>query len=411
MKKIISMLLAFVMLLSLTACGPGVDRQIEIRVSGVAQGAPISGVTVAVTYGDQPLEHSISWGIAKGDEIVGMGDMTTFDIGYYQLTVTYTLPKGAENAPVVNESGELTETKDIGNGQRQAILGYYFNTPEEPQQDRLITISVSGVEVGAPIAGAVATVTYGDRTLDSEIRWGIAIGDTIEGLGDRTVFTAPGLYQATVIYTIPAEIYPTDGEGIPVLFANGEGGMTAALGDDRYSAVISFHFGEEEALCQHEWMAQPLTGTCTEGIVKHAVCALCGEVWNIPEEPTDHSPDWDNATTEAATCVAPGKRIALCLVCGETVEEQTDDPTGRHSYYSIIKGGKCDTGLTVEKTCTVCGRVTTETQTREHSWGAAVYWNNHTHQYTCTACGETKSTSHSTDSRGYCAACNTWIVN
>ena len=67
MKKIISMLLAFVMLLSLTACGPGVDRVIGIRVSGVAQGAPISGVTVDVTYGDQPLEHSISWGIAKGD--------------------------------------------------------------------------------------------------------------------------------------------------------------------------------------------------------------------------------------------------------------------------------------------------------------------------------------------------------
>ena len=47
----------------------------------------------------------------------------------------------------------------------------------------------------------------------------------------------------------------------------------------------------------------------------------------------------------------------------------------------------------------------------DHSFGAAEYWSNHTHVRYCVECGHDLFEDHVTDNRGYCAACDHWIIN
>jgi len=366
MRKIIAAILVLVMMLSMTACVPEDPKTVEITVSGVTEGAPISAATVEVTYGVETVAHEISWGVAKGDEIVDLGGLTEFGVGYYQLTVTYTLPKDAGEVPVVVSGGELTGTQALGDGKYAATFGYYFEGTPLPEP-RLITITVTGAEKGANISDAVVSVTYGPIVLDSSITWGVAVGDELVATEAGQTF-GTGVYQATVTYTIPAELYPTDGEGIPVMCAAGQLGMTQDLGNEQYSAQILFAFpGEEENVCEHSWVAQPHTGTCTEGLVKHAVCSVCGLTQDYPEEPTEHSFDWENAKVEQAVCDRPGKRTATCLVCGATATEEIE-ATGEHSWRELPHTGSCTEGLVKHEVCTVCGRTRdTQQEPGQHS--------------------------------------------
>ena len=361
MRKIIAAILVLVMMLSMTACVPEDPKTVEITIGGVTEGAPISAATVEVTYGVETVAHEISWGVAKGDEIVDLGGLTEFGVGYYQLTVTYTLPEDAGEVPVVVSGGELTGTQALGDGKYAATFGYYFEGTPLPEP-RLITITVTGAEKGANISDAAVSVTYGPIVLDSSITWGVAVGDELVAAEAGQTF-GTGVYQATVTYTIPAELYPTDGEGIPVMCAAGQLGMTQALGNEQYSAQILFAFpGEEENVCEHSWMALPHTGTCTEGLVKHAVCSICGETQDHPEEPSEHSFDWQNAYVEEATCGAAGKQVLTCLVCG-AVEEIPIEPSGQHNWVAQPHTGTCTEGLVKHAVCSVCG----ETQDRQEA--------------------------------------------
>ena len=487
MKKILSFILIMAMVMSMAACTPEDPKTVEISVTGVEQGASVSAVTVEVTYGVETVAHEISWGVAKGDEIVDLGGLTEFGVGYYQLTVTYTLPEDAGEVPVVVSGGELTGTQALGDGKYAATFGYYFEGTPLPEP-RLITITVTGAEKGANISDAAVSVTYGPIVLDSSITWGVAVGDELVATEAGQTF-GTGVYQATVTYTIPAELYPTDGEGIPVMCVAGQLGMTQALGNEQYSAQILFAFpGEEENVCEHSWIALPHTGTCTEGLVKHAVCSICGATQDHPEEPSEHSFDWQSAYVEEATCGAAGKQVLTCLVCGAVVEipiepsgqhnwvaqphtgtcteglvkhavctvcgetqdypqppsnhyfdwdnatmepagcntagkrtavcqicgvtaEEIIPPTGKHNYKINILGGHCERGLDVEYVCIECGHSYKDVMITDHSWGKGEYWNNHTHKCVCIYCGTEGSFSHQTDNRGYCAACDHYIVN
>ena len=192
--------------------------------------------------------------------------------------------------------------------------------------------------------------------------------------------------------------------------AAGELSMTQALGNEQYSAQILFAFQGEEVACEHEWIAQPHTGTCTEGLVKHAVCSVCGETQDHPEEPSEHSFDWPNAKVQQPDCGTPGKQTLTCLVCGVTVEEIIS-PTGMHNYKLHVQGGHCESGLDVKYVCTVCGLSYRDQIIANHSWGKGEYWNNHTHRCVCVYCNTEGFFNHRTDSRGYCSGCDHYIVN
>jgi len=410
MRKIIAAILVLVMMLSMTACVPEDPKTVEITVSGVTEGAPISAATVEVTYGVETVAHEISWGVAKGDEIVDLGGLTEFGVGYYQLTVTYTLPKDAGEVPVVVSGGELTGTQALGDGKYAATFGFYFAGMTVPEQ-RLITITVTGAEKGANISDAAVSVTYGPIVLDSSISWGVAMGDELVDPEAGQTF-GTGVYQATVIYTIPAELYPTDGEGIPVMCAAGELGMTQALGNEQYSAQILFAFQDEEIDCEHEWIAQPHTGTCTEGLVKHAVCSVCGKERSDQEPPSDHFFDWSNATVvQQPTCSSEGKKTAVCQICGATAEASVP-ATGKHSYESFILGGNCLRELEVRYVCRGCGASYEESISfPSHTFGKPEVWTRDTHIATCIYCGATEVSPHNTDHTGLCVECGYYVVN
>ena len=169
MKKIVTAILVLAMMLWMAACVPEDPKTVDITIGGVAEGAPISAVTVEVTYGVETLAHEISWGVAKGDEIVDLGGLTEFGVGYFQLTVTYSLPKDAGEVPVVVSGGELTSTQALGDGKYAATFGYYFEGTPLPEP-RLITIDITGVQeltIQYPSTGGPnETATIFDAKLD-----------------------------------------------------------------------------------------------------------------------------------------------------------------------------------------------------------------------------------------------------
>ena len=167
---------------------------------------------------------------------------------------------------------------------------------------------------------------------------------------------------------------------------------------------------EIEATGEHSWRELPHTGSCTEGLVKHEVCTVCGRTRDTQQEPGEHSPDWSGAEVEEATCAAPGKRTGTCLVCGATVEEIIP-ATGDHNYKVDIHGGNCVTGLDVEYICTACGHSYEDVLYSEHSWGKAEYWNDRTHRCICIFCNAVEYFNHVTDETGHCGGCGTHIGN
>lgn len=278
------------------------------------------------------------------------------------------------------------------------VTGGVPEVSEDPRQDLQITVCVSGVELQAPIADAAVTVTCGAETLESSISWTVAVGDALVEPEAGQVFGA-GVYQASVIYTAP-------GEEIPVAVTAGELAEIRALGDGRYAAVIYFHFHEAQAACGHSWMELSQSGTCTQGLVKHEVCTLCGEEREEPQAPGEHSFDWQNTRIEAPTCGAPGKQLIPCLICGEVVEVPME-PTGEHTWEALPSTGSCTEGIVKHMVCTVCGLEQQEPQEpTEHSWEEQPHTGSCTegivrHEI-CTLCGMTREhpeepTEHSFD--------------
>ena len=427
MKKMIiraiSLFLCAVLMTALAGCTPGEQKkEIAIDISGVAPGASLSSVSVSVSYQGKPLEFTTQWGVARGDEIHtdGMGDVFTAP-GYYQLSVIYTMPKDTENGegiPVVSnaDSGELTETKALGNNQYLATFGYYFaedpsqETTAETQQAKVIDIQVSGVALGATFSSVKVGVTCDGQSLDFTTEWGIARGDEIHSETYGDVFQAPGYYQLSVYYTIPEELLNSDGEGIPVITNAGDDVRmdTKAVEGNRYLATFGYYF--PEAQCEHNWQEKESFHSCTEGRVLKLICESCENRLMQFLDPTEHTPDWDNAEVDDATCSEPGCRTAICIVCGESVSEELP-ATGQHKYKQHSKTGSCEDGWAIKYICKDCGLIITESKAPGHAWGAAGYFNNHSHIYICSVCGEEKREAHRTDSSGKCVVCGTYIVN
>lgn len=418
MIRILSMVLCAVLLLTFAGCTP-TPRQVEISISGVALGASISSVGVSVSYNGKAVECTTEWGIARGDEIEGTETSGVFTApGYYQLSVYYTLPEDAGEVPVVAtvDSGELTGTKALGDNRYLATFGYYFapdpsqETTAETQQAKVIDIQVSGVAEGASFSSVKVSVTCDGQSLDFTTEWGVARGDEIHGETYGDVFLAPGYYQLSVYYTIPEELLNSDGEGIPVITNAGDDVRidTKAVEGNQYLATFGYYF--QEAQCEHNWQEKESFHSCTDGRALKLICDSCGNRLMQFLDSAEHTPDWDNAEVDDATCSEPGCRTAICIVCGESVSEELP-ATGQHKYKQYSMTGNCTDGWNIKYICRDCGVFAYGSKAPGHAWGAASYISNSTHEYTCGVCGQTRRESHNLDSRGKCGVCGASIVN
>ncbi len=120
------------------------------------------------------------------------------------------------------------------------------------------------------------------------------------------------------------------------------------------------------------------TWMVTDGIHYH-LCQNCG----AKVDEATHNYD-EGVIIEEPTCVAPGKKVCACKVCGHTKEE-TVASAGKHTYGDsvVTKEPTCGEAGSRTYTCTVCQETVTEpiAATGKHSYQDGV----------CSVCGRNES--------------------
>jgi len=156
----------------------------------------------------------------------------------------------------------------------------------------------------------------------------------------------------------------------------------------------------------HAWKETGSTDNCDAGLTTTYSCSVCKQT---KTETTASSHGWSETAREDL-CDLGMTVYYVCDKCGASKNEVL---ASGHDWVRIDQAGSCPYGVQLMLSCKKCGEIDTSQwlAPKDHTFGSASYWNNHTHVSYCTECGEEKRESHSTDSKGYCAACDSWIVN
>ena len=149
-----------------------------------------------------------------------------------------------------------------------------------------------------------------------------------------------------------------------------------------------------------EWTVD-VEAACNDGSKSHH-CTRCGaktDITVIPATGNHKFGDWK--ITKAATCTAEGTQTRTCSVCGK-VETQTIKALGHTEVIDEAVAATCTkTGLTEGKHCSVCGTAIkaqeTVPATGKHSFGnwkitkAATCTATGTKTRTCSVCGKVET--------------------
>lgn len=325
LKKGFCIFLLICTLLPMTGCE---EKQVTIECRNAVAGMTLCDITVSVLCSDTVLKHTATWHVAKGDERHEMAPDDALGVGYYELSIRYTMP-GEASVPVTANcgAGELIHTEKLGDGAYLAVIGFYFSeepTTTEGQEptatkDRsVITINCGNAAAGTALGDVAVSVLYGDTPLDHTIEWSVGRNDELYPMAPEDAL-GPGHYELRIIYTVslPHET-PIIGNCSP-----GQLIYTAKLDEDRYVAIVSFDFAGEPAPCSHQWSVTGLFGTCPEGLHISYQCGLCQEKTAEILEPKNH--DYTLCEFYDGDC-----HIRVCDDCGQRAYEG-----------HIIEGSKC----------------------------------------------------------------------
>jgi len=163
---------------------------------------------------------------------------------------------------------------------------------------------------------------------------------------------------------------------------------------------------------EHAWEVnanKPATATCEQDGVTYYICS-CGEEKTEEAKATGHL--FELISETQPNCTENGVAERKCRYCGKemTVISPADGVT--HYYRQVDKRGSCDEGFVVSYQCSRCGARKEETLSpKDHTYGAAEYWNNFQCVRTCQDCGHQEIKSHDLDINSKCKNCGTAIVN
>ena len=179
--------------------------------------------------------------------------------------------------------------------------------------------------------------------------------------------------------------------------------------------------GEEKAACrvcgkifarttdtvgEHDWKETDREDYCDQGMMVYYTCSVCG---TTKSEKTESSHRWNESGREDLC----DQGVTVYYTCGKCGASKNEVVAGSHNWVRIDHAGSCPYGIQLVLSCTKCGEIDTSQwiYPGEHSYSGAEYWNNHTHVFYCTECGEEAMENHITNNKGYCATCDHWIVN
>ncbi|MBR6561809.1 MAG: hypothetical protein IKK78_02250, partial [Oscillospiraceae bacterium] len=314
-----------------------------------------------------------------------------------------------------------------------------------------LTLTVGSHYVGMPIEHAYSVVKLDGEKLYSEHSWSIRKGNSEEAADESGYFEEGKYYQIAIRFIPPDDFDPDDW----AIRLNCEGGELISLEADgaEYVAKIGFNYTNGEPPEQEEPKHEcnfvlnpnkPSTATCAEDGVIFYLCQTCGaEITEKAAATGNH--DWveidrmdlcDDGLTVSYSCSVCGQRdsehftsshswketaredlcdlgLTIYYTCEKCSATYNEVHASAHDWVKIDQAGYCPHGLQLVHKCTKCGEIDTSQwiYPGDHSFGAAEYWNNHTHVRYCVECGHDLFEDHVTDNRGYCAACDSYIVN
>ena len=154
----------------------------------------------------------------------------------------------------------------------------------------------------------------------------------------------------------------------------------------------------------HKWNEGKVTkeATCTSKGEKTYTCDVCGTTKTEEIPTTEHK--FTVTNEKDATCTEAGYTgDKTCEICNTVVKGEVIPATGHTEETVNAKKSTCTSnGYTGDKVCKVCGTVLEKGQElplAQHSWDkgkvtkAATYWTTGVKTFTCTVCGNHKTTS------------------
>lgn len=421
---------------------------LEIVVGSDQIGAPLSEIPVTVRLFGENVPCRTEWSV--------MNDPAD---GY--VPTSGTLEKGKDYLINVYYTADLTED-DLA-ADKIAVFGAELDHSQMAGEEILtvvrvnllekgnLTLTVGSHYVGMPIEHAYSVVKLDGEKLYSEHSWSIRKGNSEEA-ADESGYFEEGKYYQIAIRFIPSDDFDPDDWAIRL---NCEGGELISLEADgaEYVAKIGFNYtnGEppEQEEPQHECNFvlnpnKPSTATCAEDGVIFYLCQTCGaEITETAAATGNHA--WveidrmdlcDDGLTVSYSCSVCGQRdsehftsshswketaredlcdlgLTIYYTCEKCSATYNEVHASAHDWVKIDQAGYCPHGLQLVHKCTKCGEIDTSQwiYPGDHSFGAAEYWSNHTHVRYCVECGHDLFEDHVTDNRGYCAACDSYIVN
>lgn len=244
--KILCLILTVCLLLPLTGCQ---NKAIYITCTNATAGTAIKDIAVSVNYGEDPMTHTATWYISKGDGLFSVSDDHILDGGDYELHIRY--PLQSNKSVTVNTNcgeGTLVGTQKVDDETRNAVIRYHFaEEPAEsvaPTEPHYVTVRCPDAKAGACIDDIAVDLQLDDMPLEFTASWksvtedaepvDMAPGDTLQ---HNTQYQLHISYQMDLIQ--PAKVNGPYG-------VRGETILNKRLADGSFLIIVRFYFPQSK---------------------------------------------------------------------------------------------------------------------------------------------------------------------
>ena len=140
-----------------------------------------------------------------------------------------------------------------------------------------------------------------------------------------------------------------------------------------HTAGSSIQLFTDAQICEHDWVAEVVEPTCTEGGYTKLTCSKCGRVKITDRVPAaGHVFDEESTVVVEPTCTEGGYTTKVCTVCGETVVTATTRAKGhtKDPEAAVVTPPTCTEAGYTTYICPVCGEefVSDNVAALGHDW-------------------------------------------
>ena len=428
MKKLLAILLAAVLCLSLCACpalpddaiqteGKLKTKQVHITAGKLEPGMTAKDILVEVTIDRQPLPCRVTLTGYTWDGYWDMADDEPLKEDFYaQVNVFYSLPKGCDvdniEVTVESDGGVFDGTGSISNDSQGNVEAWsrirYGKAPQQPDQEDENKLKQVHIVVGTVAAGMTAKDISVEVTLDGQrvpcrvtltgFEW-----DGYWDMADDEPLKENFCARLNMFYSLPAGCDVDDIE-VTIECGGGEYDGTGSVSFDSQGNVEAWShvlYGEEPQPPQQatEPQVQPTTPPETQPTTP-------------PETQPPHVHAWEEEPGYSfLNCTSDGIKYYTCS-CGEKKTETVPAPGHDLTEPSYVAPTCTNEGCETTR-CNRCGAgFTREIPATGHSWSAWQRHNGRQHIRTCETCGAEELADHNIPIGSVtCTDCGVDIIN